>query len=524
MDIIINQLKFHIKEENLLKSLYFKNLLEDVGYTTQFHIDLPLFDDFYINTLFNFLEETKLNIPINKHLIHLINITDYFQVESLTEMIKEKVVDSLPNDIEMYDIYKKLNLLPMFYEWLKTIDPPKINCKFDKYYDIMRHYKKYYNIYNYDDELIYTKLSNADNLHPTYNPQKKNNFGDKAIVTKEEFIKKFNEYFYDLEWNNMIVAGGFIFGLLNKINNGLLENSDIDIFIYGTEEERKAKWFYLMNYFDKLGAKFARYHGSTTIIMDGKLEIQVIVMDKSPNEIIESFDFNYVQCYYDGKDVVGTISCIYGLKYQMAIYVDDSWNISKRYSKALLKGLCIEKCDYLDITFDYKIYEFNEKVYKFDDYHNLWRDDCNDFVIYKNSDGANYTNGCHLLNNEYKNILYDDNINYSPVVIRGYRHAQKEIINIFINIKDVEYFGLSFFEWSFLGVNLERGVADSLQKYCLDNRLFFNSKKIKIVDYENFNILKTHKIDKIIAQLIISHDTLLLVCRDVKVSNSLTFN
>jgi hypothetical protein len=193
-------------------------------------------------------------------------------------------------------------------------------------------------------------------LYPIKNKIPNTNYGTSSILTYYEFMEKFsvstNDMFKNIDWSNMIISGGFIFGLLNTPSNSIISGSDIDIFVYSNDENvRKDKWAYLMEYFSGFGAKYVNNNGIISIVIkDIKYDIQIILMNEcKPSDIIKGFDLNYVKLYFDGFNVIANVDCLFGFKYQIAIcdfkYLE---KLDKRIAKTILKGLDIMCCSDID--------------------------------------------------------------------------------------------------------------------------------------------------------------------------------
>ena len=169
-----------------------------------------------------------------------------------------------------------------------------------------------------------------------------------------DFRTRLGNTFDKIDWSNIIVAGGFISSLVETDQNGRMsENSDVDLFVYGPIEDIvKKKYEYLMTYFEQFDATFILRDSLIHVYMPkSKHVIQIIPMiGKTPIEIINDFDFNYVSMYYDGHfvhtNVLGLIAC----KYALAIHNPNArinGNLNKRIYKTILKGFKIRYSDTL---------------------------------------------------------------------------------------------------------------------------------------------------------------------------------
>ena len=123
-----------------------------------------------------------------------------------------------------------------------------------------------------------------------------------------------NNLLKTMDWSNVVIAGGFIYGLLSP--SSMLAESDIDLFIYGdTEQIREQKCQYLMNHFKDAKPYYIINKSVITIIIPTiNRDIQIIVTDKkSSSDITNNFDLNYTRCFYNGEIVMCSEDCIYAL-------------------------------------------------------------------------------------------------------------------------------------------------------------------------------------------------------------------
>lgn len=541
MDIIIitSTSEIHIKstKELLINCDYFSSLFE-LGDPTDNKLSVNLTNfkyeniDEHVKILFEYInnlndknEFLQFDVNINK----LIELTDFFGANFMVENIKKSIdeyhcnmddVNTCDHEIlesgkicskkdeftnfitnvwEFYEIFKKMEKMDEFKYIAKMINKSEIQSFItmdivniplyqcyeisllmpNKCTDVIYPLLKYY--YN----LTYTKLQNSEYDYQVYTCDDytpKTNFGEKSMIAPNEFIDKFNfntnNIFVHIDWSNIIIAGGFIFGLLNNISNGIIESTDIDIFIYSEYENvREQKWKYLLKYFERFSPCYKYENGTITIIIPTlKYNIQIIVMlAKEPNEVIQEFDLNYVKLYYNGKTVNAHIECMFGFKYQLAtcnlIFTN---NLDKRLCKTIMKGLQLIKnndidihskliknnkivnismhkkniCEMYNLRQHFNGIEWKENVNYFDsdtiittNYEHLcWKNVCNAFVSYK---GTNLSQNVLLdtisANNcrNIRKIQKDDKI----VV---YAHIMNDRIeNIYIDIK---YDVVSFYE------------------------------------------------------------------------------
>ena len=171
---------------------------------------------------------------------------------------------------------------------------------------------------------------------------------DISIKTEEEFKERFaketREVFNNIDWKNMILSGGFLFGLLNNINNSLLESSDIDLFIFGNSKEVIIeKVHYLIDYFLVYEPYIVKNGSVINIIIPAlKYDIQIIICNKrNPADVIDFFDLSYLESYFDGEKVYCTMMALLGFKYQITTIRKDRHIKGTRLYKTALKGISI---------------------------------------------------------------------------------------------------------------------------------------------------------------------------------------
>lgn len=154
------------------------------------------------------------------------------------------------------------------------------------------------------------------------------NIGDKTCCESiEEFKNNFNKFafhdFKNFDWNNVVVAGGGV--LSGIVLREPLKSSDIDFWIYGLDiEKAKLKIRQIIDYFRKNISNNIVYVFNKSVISlciaDYERNIQIIYTENEhPAKITAHFDLDIIRCYYDGKNVYGTVECIESLITQTCI-------------------------------------------------------------------------------------------------------------------------------------------------------------------------------------------------------------
>lgn len=198
-------------------------------------------------------------------------------------------------------------------------------------------------LYDYYDNIKFEEIQDKTFLHKT----KQYNYG---IVDKKTFEIKFALYMNfvvpiieELNIRNYVFAGGSIFNILANYQTENMNNSDIDIFFFGENQEESILKF--MNYTKKeYCAKLYRLGKSSVfeVQMPFHRKIQLIpTVYKTKEDIIKNFDLTYIKVMVDvDMNVYCTLSVLYSYKYWMC-YVRKTTNqkLLSRCKKTLEKGM-----------------------------------------------------------------------------------------------------------------------------------------------------------------------------------------
>ncbi len=175
----------------------------------------------------------------------------------------------------------------------------------------------------------------------------------KSINSHEKFMNLFhtktNNVFVNFDWNNVILAGGFLYGLVDNICNSILPGSDVDLFVFGEPEIIENKTKQLLEYFSQFNPYYVCNGNVITLIIPSlNYDIQIISFANNINElnIITNFDYNYVKLYFDGTNIFCTLDNLLALKYKIAILTPNEnqkeYMITSRIYKTTIKGLKIK--------------------------------------------------------------------------------------------------------------------------------------------------------------------------------------
>jgi len=363
ISVIYNNKPIKIDKDDLIQINYFKYMVDDIDQFNNIKVDYDI-DVEYFELLIKFIKNNDIvNILKYDILNNMLKLTIYFDYQYFIDKISHIEFDfKKVNDInQLYDLYLHSNQIQKLYPHLKNINVANLNV-FDipliQYYDLTKYTNnnciKVFSLFHHINLLSYAPCLH---LYETYQSNYITKYEYTNILTKNEFVgifkKETNCLFENFKWDNVCIAGGFLFGLINQASNSLLKTSDIDLYIYNRDEEvRKKTWRYVLEYFSQYNAEFYTFKGLIDIkIPKLKYSIQVILMDyETPNQILDSFDMNYCKLYYQGdNDVMADIGCLVAFKHQLAICETKFANsIDTRIYKTIKKGLRLLKND--DIT------------------------------------------------------------------------------------------------------------------------------------------------------------------------------
>jgi len=308
----------------------------------------------------NIKKYANINVEIDSILDELV---DYKKIVMTKEFADEILYTFLSfqmaNKLEAFDdIVKEIknHKLTSGVLTFKYFDIYHDSCVFDvrdsigrvKLYDNYLFLQKVKNIITVKNEELrlfhyYDMMYYEEHQFETLNKQ---NYAKKhMIVTQKEFDIKFRKLtdnlFENFDWTNVVIAGGFIYGLLDNAYDSIVDSTDIDLFVYGNNEQIRNKIAYINKYFSKHNPFYAINKSVITIIIKSfRFDIQIVPVNKmTPFDIIDQFDFSYVMLYYNGIDVFTNIAGLVSIKYKVAIRINKKIDINHRGNKAIKKGL-----------------------------------------------------------------------------------------------------------------------------------------------------------------------------------------
>jgi hypothetical protein len=182
--------------------------------------------------------------------------------------------------------------------------------------------------------------------------------GDKVTTSMYSFYnrlyKKIGIFIdEDFQWSNIIIAGGLISGLIES-QPAIIEyqQSDVDIFVFGTEEIVRKKIQYIYDYFvKKLEKKFYSFMYTPNvpiicIVIPGECSIQIIGTEfLTALGVLNSFDFSHCQVGFDGNQILYTDAFIDTVKSRITKITKHNVH-AYRLVKAYKRGYSIIKPKY----------------------------------------------------------------------------------------------------------------------------------------------------------------------------------
>jgi hypothetical protein len=396
-------------------------MFEDCGEEQDINVDISHMILPNIDTSLVLLITDHTPVYFNTILLTSIKLSSFFDQQGYLNQLKTIIRNYVDNFVYnkdfidniniYYQVFHDTNELELFYQICNIIEASddkdliisNINqAPLLQYYDIITHFptrclnQKLFKFNDYQHLLQYEASSFAYHKYaikdrPICNNRLTDNF-------QEKFRELTLAIFDNLDWNNIVIAGGFLFGI---INNAI--SSDIDIFIYSSNENiRRERWYYLLKYFSQYHALYHENQGVITIkIPNLSYPIQIIMMDvNDPNDVIDDFDMNYVKAYYNGQDVYANIDFLVALKYQLAIVDPFKINYNRtdiRIYKTINKGLNLLKNKYLQSTLivddivdidQYQKKEEGNNCYVKDYKQIEWHNNLLCFLAYQNDENA----------------------------------------------------------------------------------------------------------------------------------------
>lgn len=350
IDICNNIYEYEIYVSNQIKKI--KSNTKKLNSTVLYNLELKEYEqlvtlatyldiDYVITTLRNMFDTQIQEIGI---FCCSINISGYDNDET------DNILDTYPtfcitkyilmNITHYYNICDKLKLLDRYKQFIKDVNS-KSMCP-DYVTDISELEK-----IKYQKTDIVTKIN--------YNGE------TFCINSFKVIIKKFNQYtnnyFKNLNYNNMIISGGFMYGIVDNLYDSLSCTGDIDIFVYGNSDEKNQKITYLLEYFSQYKPIYFVSNGTYNILIpELKFDIQIINSKyNTPANIVEHFDYGYTQLFYDGEKIFCTNKCLYSLLTKITcIFKSGTNDLNKnisRIEKAYTKGLEITDIhDYIKLN------------------------------------------------------------------------------------------------------------------------------------------------------------------------------
>jgi hypothetical protein len=148
-------------------------------------------------------------------------------------------------------------------------------------------------------------------------------------VADRDFFEKFlkretNDILGKMNWDNIILAGDFLSKIMFSNGDKEWPNSDdIQLHIWGpTEDVVRTKYEYIYGFL-KVHKPIYTMSESILHVIIPKLKriIQIVPhIGKKLRDIINGFDFNYLEFWYDGTDVLATLRGLVAIKFDLISY------------------------------------------------------------------------------------------------------------------------------------------------------------------------------------------------------------
>lgn len=164
---------------------------------------------------------------------------------------------------------------------------------------------------------------------------------------EEKPLEKLHTFLHILEsmdWNNVVLVGGALGVALDPQFNYSDTKTDIDLFVVGDSLEIiKSKTNYLIDFlYSKNPDKVEQFVSVISFTFDDQV-VQVISSGyKSGYDLITDTDFSHNMCYYDGKDIMLTPSCMEAFRTRVSrVFKASEPRVKKTLSKGFnIKGAC----------------------------------------------------------------------------------------------------------------------------------------------------------------------------------------
>lgn len=341
-----------IKEKFISRCNYFRSMFKNFKEKDSDIIELYdiHFSDSALKIFFDYINDYEVEKFVD-YCYEIYYIMIFFGLKE--ELIKPIIINTIniyTNQCGLTRDNINMRKIISIYHISKEIDEIKFGKLFKYYYISDNYIELFDEIYNYqlklDEFLIiyekilkqieenknyeYLKLLDILELDINYQPSKNifyrnhsikyeidekitvNNMEEYKLILEELSYGFFdNDFNNNFNWDNIVVAGGFVLAALLKYPQGCL-NSDIDFWIYGNKEFTKNKLKYIINFIAKKFDNIIFYAINESVITicipEYNRNIQIINTNyENYCKIIENFDSDYIKCLYNGKKILGTI-------------------------------------------------------------------------------------------------------------------------------------------------------------------------------------------------------------------------
>lgn len=165
--------------------------------------------------------------------------------------------------------------------------------------------------------------------------------------TKQQAIDKLNYYIdFNIDWDDVIIAGGFLNKILLQDAGDYYENSDMDLFLICETAKRERILRKILKNIAKASNEI--YYGVNQSVIyiyrrEFKIPIQIICMNsKSAFDTISRFDYDNIKfcakCDDGEWNFYGTTNALQSIYSATSKFIDMRGFVLKRFTKTILRG------------------------------------------------------------------------------------------------------------------------------------------------------------------------------------------
>jgi small nuclear ribonucleoprotein (snRNP)-like protein len=299
------------------------------------------------------------------------NVGSYYDLK--IDVLKEKIIEHM--DIKMArtpGLFEQL--ITIHHRTCKTLPIKQLFKNTTNIVEIYKYFKQNKSlshiafIYNEMFEQRQDNTNPNDNLFEVFNIFTNSNaygidkFNHQCHQNKIDFMQKFNKLTFGLidctfDWSNVVCGGGFVLESISL--DELNRDTDIDLFLYGSDDDKIAKAQKLCEYF------YAKAHELSTIAWFGQNSSVITICFESINrtvqivytnctrieKIITDFDIYCNSVLYDGNEVQGIKKWFDAIETKVTKHNPMHLIKNKRLYKTIMKGFQFNKNYHLNTSY-----------------------------------------------------------------------------------------------------------------------------------------------------------------------------